>query len=357
MAGKVHVLGAGLSGMVAAINLARRGREVLVIEGAKKIGGMYGLHPSVHTTPIDPAWMSERVGIDVTSAIHPVKSFQTVIGDKMFELNPGPMHAVERGARAGSIDMLLYGTACRAGVEFQFGTFLKDLREIPKGSIIATGLDASMYDYFTIPFEITRGFSGIQKTDRDTWAAGLMADYTNDYFYANCANRLMYGLFFSRGRVTVETLEMCKRDAKKHFGLDFPKWDYFTGRVPTGSARNPRLFQDGFILAGTLSGAMDPGALFGIHGAILSGKVAATAVEDPDRAIREFRDMNKYYRISYYLRRFFSHVPGRRLAMMEFNIRHPLFAYPMMLLTSAAVPGYRQGIWNYEIMKSARRVA
>jgi hypothetical protein len=72
--------------------------------------------------------------------------------------------------------------------------------------------------------------------------------------------------------------------------------------------------------------------------------------------MESFKDMNKYYRISYYLRRFFSHAPGR-LAVMDFNIRHPRFSYPMAALTSGAVPGYRQGIWGYEIMKSARRIA
>jgi len=317
---------------------------------------MHRLLPSIHTTPIDPAWMSEKVGIDLTSAFHPVKEFHVVIRDRMYKLNPGPMHAVERGSRNTSIDALLYGKAQEAGVQFEFGTFLKDLREIPRGSIVATGLDASMYDYLEIPFETTRGFSGAQKTDREPWAAGLMADYTKDYFYANCANHLMYGLLFSRGKVRVETLETCKRDIKEKFGLELQNWEYSTGCVPTGSARNPRLYQDGYVLAGTLSGAMDPGALFGIHGAILSGKVAATAVDDPDRAIKDFKDMNRFYRISFYLRRFFAHAPGR-LAMMEFNIRHPLFSYPMMALTSAAVPGYRHGIWNYEIMKSAQRIA
>ena len=355
MAGTIHILGAGLSGMVAAITLARRGREVLVIEGEKRLGGMHHDMPSVHTTPIDPAWMSEQVGIDVRSAFHPIKSFVTVVGNRMYALNPGPMHAIERGSRKSGIDQLLYDQACEAGVQFEFGTFLKDLREIPLGSIIPTGLDASMYDYLEIPFEITRGYAGTQKTDKEPWAGGLMASYTKDYFYANCANNLMYGLFFSRGKVQVETLEMCKRDIKEKFDLEIPNWEYFTGRVPTGSAKNPRLYQDGYVLAGTLSGAMDPGALFGIHGAILSGKLAAMAVDDPDRAMKEFKEMNKHYRISYYLRRFLSHMPGR-LAMMDFNMRHPLFSYPMMALTSAAVPGYRQSIWSYEIMKGAKRV-
>jgi len=114
-----------------------------------------------------------------------------------------------------------------------------------------------MYDYFEIPFEIPRGFASTRTTDWDTWCAGILSSYTDDYFYANCANRLMYGLLFGRSKVTVEGLEACKVDVQKKFGLELDTWEYFTVRVPTGSARNPRLFQDGYILAGTLAGAMD----------------------------------------------------------------------------------------------------
>jgi hypothetical protein len=204
--GKVHILGAGLSGLVAAVNVARAGREVLVIEGAKRLGGMGGLHPSVHTTPIDPAWMSEQVGIDLKPAFHPIQNFLMGINEKTFRLNPAQMHAVERGARGASIDSLLYNLALAAGVRFEFGTRLKDLRSLPKGSIVATGLLPEMYDYLQIPFEIPRGFASTRKTDWAPWCAGIMSSYTDDYFYANCANRLMYGLLFGRGRVTPEGL-------------------------------------------------------------------------------------------------------------------------------------------------------
>ena len=104
MADKVHILGAGLSGMVAAITLARQGHEVLVIEGEKRLGGMHHSMPSVHTTPIDPDWVSEQVGIDVRPAFHQIRSFLSVVGNKTYELNPGPMHAVERGSRKSGID-------------------------------------------------------------------------------------------------------------------------------------------------------------------------------------------------------------------------------------------------------------
>ena len=355
MSNKVHILGAGLSGMVAAINLARAGREVLVLEGSKKIGGMGGLHPSVHTTPMDPGWMSHQVGIDLTSAFHPIKTFLWAIDDKAYRLNPASMHAVERGARKGSIDTLLYNQALEVGVEFAFGQHMKDLRQLPKGSIVATGLLPEMYDYFEIPFEIPRGFATTSRTDWDAWCAGTMSSYTDDYFYANCVNNLMYGLLFGRNKVTVEGLEACKKDVQRRFGLDLNKWEYFTVRVPTGSARNPRLFQDGYILTGTLSGSMDPSSLFGIHGAILSGKVAATAVEDPDRAAKEFKRMNRFYKLAYYMKELQRRMPGKR-ALFEFNVRHPLLLFPMTAIISLAIPGYQHGFWNRDMVKGAERI-
>ena len=145
---------------------------------------------------------------------------------------------------------------------------VKDLREIPKGSIIATGLQPEMYDYFDIPCQITRGYASVQKSDREPWCGSIFSTYTDDYFYTNSANNLSYSLLFGRSKVPAHALEACKRDVKEKFSMELDKWEFFTGRVPTGSAKNPRLLHDGYILAGTLSGAMDPGALFGIHGAI-----------------------------------------------------------------------------------------
>jgi len=355
MAQTVYILGAGLSGMVAGINLARQGREVLIIEAAKNFGGMGEIHPSVHTTPIDPVWMSAQVGIDVTPAFHPVKTFLMGIKEKVFQADPGALHAVERGSRKTSLDALLYKEACEAGVRFEFGTLLKDPRRLPKGSIIATGLNPEMYDYFEIPFEVPRGFASTAKTDWDTWCAGSMSSYTDDYFYANCANKLMYALLFGRKKVSVEGLEQCKIDVKRKFDLDLDKWEYFSGRVPTGSARNPRLFQDKYILAGTISGAMDPVNLFGIHGAMLSGKIAAQAVENPERAMKEFKHINRFYSIAYCMKESFRVLPGKLMAM-ELSIRHPLIFFPLTALSSLSVPGYQQDVWNYSILKGVKRI-
>ncbi len=353
MSSKVYILGAGLSGMVAAITLARRGRQVTVIEAGKTIGGTGGLHPSVHTTPIDPAWMSKEVGIDLTGVFHRPRTFLLGISESTFRLSVGPLYNVERGTRPSSIDTLLYQYATDAGVVFEFGVRLKDLREIPKGSIIATGLYPEMFDYFEIPFEIPRGFAATRKTNEEPWCAGVLASYTDDYFYASCANGLLYALLFGRSKVTDSSLEACRQDISNRFGLELDRWEYFSLRVPTGSARNPRLFQDEFILTGSVSGAMDPNGLFGIHGAILSGKVAAEAVEDREAGLKAFKRLTKYYSLSYWLKEFLRLLPrSLRNSIFLLTVTRPRVMFPLVCVTSLGVPGYRQGFWYYDLMRS-----
>ncbi|MCX6671284.1 MAG: NAD(P)-binding protein [Euryarchaeota archaeon] len=48
----IQVYGAGLSGLVSAINLARGGYHVTVYEKEEKIGGDLHCHPSIHMTPM-----------------------------------------------------------------------------------------------------------------------------------------------------------------------------------------------------------------------------------------------------------------------------------------------------------------
>ena len=62
----VHIVGAGLSGLVAAINLAREGYEVLVRDREDSIGGPKKQHPSIHSTPLQPQENWEFIGADLS---------------------------------------------------------------------------------------------------------------------------------------------------------------------------------------------------------------------------------------------------------------------------------------------------
>ena len=64
---KITIVGAGLAGMVAAINLARQGYEVTILEKEKQIGGSPVFHPSLHATPIDLRYTSDFIGIDISN--------------------------------------------------------------------------------------------------------------------------------------------------------------------------------------------------------------------------------------------------------------------------------------------------
>ncbi len=54
----------------------------------------------------------------------------------------------------------------------------------------------------------------------------------------------------------------------------------FEGAVGVKRLDNPRLFSGDKILAGTLAGLQDPLFFFGVHASLISGHIAAQAVDD-----------------------------------------------------------------------------
>jgi flavin-dependent dehydrogenase len=105
---------------------------------------------------------------------------------------------------------------------------------------------------------------------------------------------------------------------KEDEGIEFPEWTEAEALVatPTGSAFNPRLFKDRFILAGALAGFQDPTMVLGVHGALVSGKIAAMALTDKNKAALEFRRMNRWWRSAFVAKRLL-------------DLTHPLGPYLM----------------------------
>ena len=64
-----------------------------------------------------------------------------------------------------------------------------------------------------------------------------------------------------------------------------------------------RLFHGDKILAGGLAGAQDPGTYFGCQGAMVSGKIAAVALEDKARAYEMFERCNRFFNRMWFNRR------------------------------------------------------
>ena len=289
--GDVLIYGAGMSGMVAACNLAVEGYRVLVREKEEGFGGSRVFNPSTHTTPIDLAATSEYIGIDISPAFHPVTALSLYLHDLHVNAPAAFSYHVERSSRPQSLDALLYKKCLDAGVEFEFGTPLVkgDVANLPPGTIIACGLNPPAYEYLDIPYENWWAWMASGEGDREGYAWMWMDECVNEYGYISYCNGIYYNLLFSYGReVERSALEKYRGFMRRVEGIDDEEWEYVHGVAPVVAPDNPRLMRNGLIMCGTISGCLDPFMGFGISGALVSGKVAAIAVSDREKAEEEF---------------------------------------------------------------------
>ena len=103
-----------------------------------------------------------------------------------------------------------------------------------------------------------------------------------------------------------------------------------------------------------MSGMMDPFFLFGIHGALLSGKVAAMAVEQPEAALKLFRILNRNFWKAYLLRQGFEGNPFGFSLFRSMLAKQGLFL-PLLKLLGLGVPGGPQD-WFREAARTAVRL-
>jgi flavin-dependent dehydrogenase len=338
---RVHIVGAGLSGMVAAICLAREGHQVTVLERAKSIGGVHPHHPSNHSTPVNLELIKQYLGIDITPCLTPQKNMYVYESGRKFSLS-WDCYSVERGPRKTSLDTFLYNLSLEAGVEFEFDQVVTNPMALPAPTILATGLFPEMCNALDRPCVRLPCFSATRKVEDPerqgelrTWF-GL---YTNTYAYAPINNQLDYILLFSDRDLSQGNLRRFEEELDRSEGIRFDRWESFEVFVPMGRPDAPRLFGKGRILAGTLAGMMEPGAYFGIHGALLSGRIAARAVTDPEGATQDFKRFNKNYKMSWYRNRLMNNP--QKLYLYRLFFRFPALFGPIMSLTDTGIPGIK----------------
>jgi flavin-dependent dehydrogenase len=124
-------------------------------------------------------------------------------------------------------------------------------------------------------------------------------------------------------------------------------WVYHEGLVPTACYDTPRLFEGDKILAGTLAGGMDPFALFGVHGSLVTGKIAAIAHQDKAEAYALFKKYTRFYNRNLFLRKVFDGTPvaikkrimGPQLQFSQDHVDKLGFAMNNFF---KALPGYQE---------------
>ncbi len=343
MAGKegpVYVVGAGLAGLTAAINLARRGREVIVLEKGKRVGGLAIYNPSPHGTPMDAEAMCRYTGIDLMPGMVPLKEGTISVWGKRYRIKfPPNVQAwmIERGPRRTSMDHYLYRLAVEEGVRFEFDQPViadRQVNRLPRNSIMATGLHVDGFEAVGVPYQLLHGyFAKCRVPWMEPRVTVYFDDYTPDYAFTCSVNGIAFALIFNRYRPVAKwEVEKFAEQATLEDGYPFKRFQVLEGgAAPVRRLTNPRLFQGDMILAGTVSGMMDPVLFFGMHGAFLSGKIAADAVTDPAAAYDEFRRLNLTFYPVLIAKRIMDHSPRElvvkypgRLAMRFMPVFGPL---------------------------------
>jgi flavin-dependent dehydrogenase len=350
------IVGAGLSGLVAAINLARDGFKVLVRERRKTVGGetdIKGLEGKVikigDGTPMHLERLRDYTGIDFSPVAVPLKSARTHVYGKTldFDFYEGvPTFLFERGPRPSSLDVYLYELARSEGVEFQFKDTVTDFSLLPPGTIIATGLFGESWAALGVPHLPGYGYLAMSETeDRSPKVIIYFDEYTRDYAFYSQVNGACGACLFSRGKpLEASSRERFALQLSEDDGITFDDWKAVSmGALPVEKARNPRLFAGNFILAGTLSGSIDPFLLFGVHGALVTGKIAAITVHDRRKGLEEFNRANKAFKRGFYLTELYRHMPDWMLKRL---VRAGVKYYPAVapLLGDrffSQVPGFR----------------
>ncbi len=298
MGKEVTIYGAGMSGMVAAYNLAVEGHEVLVREQEPAYGGSRIFNPSLHTTPLDVVKTSEYIGIDLTSVFVPVSSLAIYLHDLEIPAPVALSYHVERSSRPQSLDTLLYNKCLEAGVKFEFDSALRkeDVAKLEPGTIIACGLNKPAYEHLNIPYIDWYAWMASGEAEADPYAWMWLDECINEYGYISFANGIYYNLLFAYGQeIPREGLDKYRSFMQRIRGMEEDNWEYVSGVAPATSPDSPQLIREGLIMCGTISGSLDPFMGFGISGALVSGKVAAIAVDDRERALEEFERFNRNY--------------------------------------------------------------
>ncbi len=142
---EVTIVGAGLAGLVAAINCAKAGHRVNVLEKFDHVGGDPHVRPAVDVTPMDTEALGRFIGVELKPPyVSPCEEFIIYVYGKRYVVPGCQMYlqSVERGSRSSSLDQYLYEVALDAGAEFEFGISCdsrEDFAQLPPSSIIAPG--------------------------------------------------------------------------------------------------------------------------------------------------------------------------------------------------------------------------
>jgi len=268
----VAIAGGGLSGLAAALAVARRGGRARVFErrdeiGARFHGDFQGLEN--WSTEADVLDELATLGIDASFEHTPFREcvfFDPEGREHVCRAERPLWYQVRRGTDAGTLDQALKAQALAAGVEVTCGT---NVEHLPEGGIVAHGprrVDAIAVGY-------------VFPTERSDGAFAAVSDELAPEGYAY--------LLICRGRATLATcifrdfhnekeyLARTVRFFERRVGISVDEARRFGGFGHM--AVEPTVRHGKLLLVGEAAGLQDALFGFGMRYALLSGHLAGSA--------------------------------------------------------------------------------
>ncbi len=271
----IRILGAGLAGLSAAINLKKAGEDVLVLEKLKSVGKQ--IHPNYQALRIEPpmetdAWLNSLGLAPKNYTVQhlsrmilqtPRRGIRTIRSKQIVPF-------VLRGGE-GSLECGLYQEALDLGVDFEF------LTKQTAADIIATGhqrIDAAAYgEVFELP-DFPQDHYFYMHDDRYSpkgWYAYMVPMGGSQVEIVNCVSQPhVPKLKHYFDRLLKENSFIAKHvDGKKPLGR----------MAGYGSVEYPKTAKKGSsLLVGEAAGFQDVSRGFGMSYALRSGRLAALAI-------------------------------------------------------------------------------
>ncbi|MEW5735568.1 MAG: FAD-dependent oxidoreductase [Thermodesulfobacteriota bacterium] len=298
----VIIAGAGLAGLTAAITLARQGVSVRVLEAREKIGHGYSLADSSY---LDPEAVESYLGVDIRPALSPwpyTRIYAYGLRREVAHPRGAKAYTIERGQGENSLENVLYRQALASGVTVELKSRLapSELRDLPPGSIIATGLSTEAFQTLQLPHKpfychLAMGAPEPSRPPVIVYFDSFCREFGYYFQSQNAAGALCFNV---DRPLSASELSAFKEKLLQNDGIRFDSWSDHLAQVaswPLGAGDTRRLFWQDKILCGTIAGAISPVLVFGVHGALSSGKIAAVAVHDKEKAERLFKQMSPWH--------------------------------------------------------------
>ena len=343
----INIYGAGLSGLTAAINLARKGYNVTVYEKERRIGGLGKCNPSVHMTPIYFKKMKEYIGIDVEPCFSELKKFKAYIYSKIVHFNPKYLYITERGPNKTSLDYYLYKIAQEEGVNFEFSYPLTPnmIKSIPDNSIIATGNLSGLSKHLKLPYiPFIHYDSRIKTRINDNFCLAYFDSYIGGYGYAYIAAKdklVSAEIDFFLNQPYELYFKKFKKKLKETQNLEFRKWSLVVDNIPKKIYLLKKFHGKTFVLAGALSGFHDPFFGFGVNSALISGKIAALTIVSKKKGMQEFNQFTRDLCRMFILSKIYNHFPLKKILIPRI-FKSKTNSIPFIGRNLRNIPGFTQ---------------